>query len=53
MNQQLSFSPIEILIKACVIAYQRGAFHIKEAETISKAFTALNVDGSLMNANKK
>lgn len=41
-------SPIEILIKACVVAHKRGCYTLKEAEIISKAFTALKVDDDLM-----
>lgn len=46
-SNKISMSPIEILIKACVVAHNRGAYTLKEAEIISKAFTALKVDESL------
>jgi len=45
---QVCMSPIEILIKACVVAHKRGCYTFKEAEIISKAFTALKVDDDLL-----
>ena len=46
--RQIKVSPIELLIKACSLAYRRGAFNIREAEAISKAFTALKVPDSIL-----
>ena len=52
-KNKISMSPIEILIKACVVAHSRGVYSFDEAEIISKAFRALNVDDSLLQKPKK